>query len=426
MVGEQRKGLKIMAEKAQKKPVVAKAKTKIATKVSSKVVKKVEKAVIAKTPVKAVSAAPVIRQVIVKPTPAKPIETKPAPVANSNANSADHAQRNTFNRPRNFSNNNYNSNNRQNNNYRPANGQMNNQAPERVEKIVPRAEVKLPELDVFLQAGAHFGHKSSRWNPKMAQYIYDVRGGVHIIDLVKTMKLLKTALKKVQDSSDRGNLLIVGTKGQAASIVNDMALETGALYVNKRWPGGLFTNFEVIKKSLDKLMKMEEHIARGGEGLVKKEQIHMEREISRLNELYSGIKFMEKLPELVIVIDSRVEKNAITEAKAAGIPIVALIDTNCDPSLVDFPIPANDDSIRSLKLFINLFAQAIAGGRRVEALKALRRDYTARMEKTISDHKSEVERVKAMEDSERERIKALRKGETVKSGKSDGIRLVEK
>jgi small subunit ribosomal protein S2 len=297
--------------------------------------------------------------------------------------------------------------------------------------VASKAEVAMPELDDLLKAGSHFGHKSSRWNPKMAQYIYDVRAGVHIIDLVKTMKLLKVALKRVQDSSDRGSILIVGTKGQAASLVSEMALETGAFYVNKRWPGGLFTNFEVIKKSLDKLMKMEEHLARGGEGLVKKEQILMEREIARLNKMYSGIKFMDRLPELVIVIDSRVEKNAIHEAVAAGIPIVALLDTNCDPSQITFPIPANDDSIRSLKLFIELFAKAIRGGRRSDALKALRRDYTAKLAKTTSDHQQDVARRKAMEEAERERIKALRKGEytpVVVEGekKSKTIRLVEK
>jgi small subunit ribosomal protein S2 len=425
VVGEERKGLKIMAEKAQKKPIVAKAKTEKAT-LSPKKVVIVDKAAKAAASVK----APVAKAEKSMPTTTIRTEVKKAPVTPVAApaqNFAPRPERNDFNRPRNFSNN-YQGNNRQNNqnNYRPANGQMNNQAPQVVEKIVPRAEVKLPELDAFLQAGAHFGHKSSRWNPKMAQYIYDVRGGVHIIDLVKTMKLLKSALKKIQDSSDRGNIMIVGTKGQASSIVNEMALATGALYINKRWPGGLFTNFEVIKKSLDKLMKMEEHIARGAEGFVKKEQILMERDISRLNELYSGIKFMDKLPELLIVIDSRVEKNAITEAKAAGIPIVALLDTNCDPSVIDFPIPANDDSIRSLKLFIGLFTQAITGGRRVEALKALRRDYVARLEKTTNDHKADVERKRAMEESERERIKALRKGESIKAGNVDSIRLVEK
>jgi small subunit ribosomal protein S2 len=309
---------------------------------------------------------------------------------------------------------------------------QNTQSAEKFEKRVEKPELKLPELDEFLKAGAHFGHKSSRWNPKMAPFIYDVRGGVHILDLVKSLKLLKVALKKMQDSSDRGSILIVGTKGQAASLVNEMALENGAFYVNKRWPGGLFTNFEVIKKSLDKLMKMEEHISKGGQGLVKKEQILMEREIGRLNELYSGIKFMDRLPELLLVIDSKVEKNAIAEARSAGIPIVALVDTNCDPSVIDYVIPANDDSIRSLKLFMSLFAQAIRGGRRSDALKGLRRDYTARLEKTAADFKADVEKKRAMAEADMERIKALRKGEYVSTEtettvkKEKVVRFVEK
>lgn len=382
-----------MEKETQKKPVVAKAQKENATKNTSEVV-----AVEAKTEVKTESK----------------LDNK------SNQKPAFNSRK--FDKPRRF-----------NNNYRGNNFQGNRQnKPVVEEKFADRPEIELPELDKFLQAGVHFGHKSSRWHPKMAQYIYDVRGGVHIIDLVKSMKMLKEALKKMQHSSDRGNILIVGTKGQAASLVSDLAQEVGAFYVNKRWPGGLFTNFDVIKRSLDKLMKMEEHLAKGGVGLVKKEQILMERDIARLNNLYSGIKFMDKLPLLVIVIDSKVEKNAIAEAKAAGVPVVALVDTNCDPTQIDYPIPANDDSIRSLKLFVELFGKAIAGGKRADSLKALRQDYVARLEKTITDYKAEVEKKKAMEEADRERLKILRKGDSLKVSadkvevKNEVVRMVEK
>ena len=281
------------------------------------------------------------------------------------------------------------------------------------EKIPERAEIVLPELEKFLEAGSHFGHKKSRWNPKMQEYVYAERNGVHIIDLIKTMKLLKTALKEIQHASDRGSILIVGTKGQAASTVKEMAEEVGAFYVNNRWPGGLFTNFEVIKKSLDKLMKMEESLAKGAQDLVKKEQLMLTREVSRLNNLYSGIKFMDKVPALVIVIDSRVEKNAIKEARVAGVPVVALLDTNCDPTLVDFPIPSNDDSIRSIKLFVDLFKQAIEGGRKATSLVALRRDYEARLDMWKKEFEAEEERVAMLKQEEIERLKEMKKGSNV-------------
>lgn len=284
----------------------------------------------------------------------------------------------------------------------------------RKEETAPKAEITLPDLTQFLNAGVHFGHKSSRWNPKMRQYIYEERNGVHIIDVIKTMKLLKDALKHVQESSDKGSILIVGTKGQAATAVKTMAEEVGAFYVDNRWPGGLFTNFDVIKKSLEKLMKMEEKIANGAQGLVKKEELMMKRDIARLNDLYSGIKFMDKLPVLMVVIDSRVEKNAIREAKIAGVQVVALMDTNCDPSQATFAIPANDDSIKSIKLFVDLFAQAIKGSRKADSLVALRRDYKAKLEYTRTQFEQEVERKKAMEEAEIERLKTMRAGDTSK------------
>ena len=190
---------------------------------------------------------------------------------------------------------------------------------------------QLPELKDLLQAGAHFGHKKSAWNPRMKKYIYDERNGIHIIDLVKTLEKLEEALKKLSKASSKGNILIVGTKGQAATIVQKVATENGMFYINRRWPGGLFTNFDGIKRSVEGLIKMEEKLARGGEGLVKKEILLMKKDVERLNRMYQGIKFMDKLPEAIIVIDSKIEENAIKEAINMHIPIIALIDTNCNP-----------------------------------------------------------------------------------------------
>jgi len=191
----------------------------------------------------------------------------------------------------------------------------------------------------------------------MEEYIYEVRNGIHIIDLVKTREILRDVLVQLDKLSKKGNVLIVGTKGQAASVVQNVAEENGMFYINRRWMGGLFTNFNTIKKSVHELIKMEEKLAGGLEGYVKKERLLLEREIGRLNRIYQGIKFMEKLPEVVIVIDSQMENNAIKEANKMGVPIIALIDTNCNPEIIDYPIPANDDSIKSISLFVKLFEE---------------------------------------------------------------------
>lgn len=288
------------------------------------------------------------------------------------------------------------------------------------------SEVKLPSLDQLLNAGVHFGHKKSAWNPKMKPYIYTERNGVHIIDLISTLTQLKKALAAIKDASDRGNVLVVGTKGQAASLVQTMAQENGAFYVNKRWPGGLFTNFKAIKKSVDKLVSMEETLASGAKGLVKKEQLLMKREVERLNKIYSGIKFMDKLPTLMIVIDSKLEKNAVKEAKTVGMPIVSLVDTNSDPLLVDYPIPANDDSIKSITLFIELFGKAINEGAKAKTLVTLRKEEEAKLERMANAHAEEVEKKRLMEEQERERIKALKEGKALDTAAVKPVRVVRK
>ncbi len=280
----------------------------------------------------------------------------------------------------------------------------------KAETVKKSYKTEIPELLTFLQAGAHFGHKNSAWNPKMKKYIFEVRNGIHIIDIVKGRKLLVSALDQLGQVIDKENVLIVGTKGQAAGIIEKMANEVGAFYVTKRWPGGLFTNFDAIKGSIQTLVKMEEKLASGGEGLVKKEILLMEKDVNRLNKVYQGLKFMDELPRFLIVIDSMVEKNAINEARIAGVEVVALIDTNCDPDLVDYPIPANDDSIKSINLFVNLFGEVIKQGKRSQALAALRKNHEANLESMKMRSTQERERQEKMEEDERLRMKAMREG----------------
>jgi len=274
-----------------------------------------------------------------------------------------------------------------------------------------KTTVQIPNLEEFLKSGAHFGHKSSTWNPRMEEYIYDERNGIHIIDIIKTIGCLKEALVKIEEAANIGNVLIVGTKGQAASVVEKVAKESGALYVNTRWPGGLFTNFDVIKKGIERLLKLEETLASGAEGFVKKEQLLMEREVERLNRLYAGIKLMDKLPTLVIVIDSKLEKIAIREAKRVKSPIVALLDTNCDPTLVEYPIPANDDSIKSITLFLELFGEAIKKGRKSQGLLELRKNYEATLAAKRLEYENKLAREKALHEEEKQRIRRLKFGD---------------
>ncbi len=285
--------------------------------------------------------------------------------------------------------------------------------------------VKFPELIELLQSGCHFGHKKSAWNPRMKQYIYEERNGIHIIDLVKTQELLKKAVEELEKLSNTGNILIVGTKGQAASIVQNIALEKGAFYVNRRWPGGLFTNFETIRRSIQNLVKMEEEIAQGGKDLVKKEVLLMEKEIAKLNMIYKGIKFMDKLPVAIIVIDSKVEKIAVREANKVGIPIISMVDTNSNPDLITHSIPANDDSLKSITLIMNVLGEVIGNSKYGNSLVALRRDHEAVLDRMSRNFLEKKEREEKMANEERERMKALREGKIAES-KGTVVRVVKK
>lgn len=217
----------------------------------------------------------------------------------------------------------------------------------------------------LLEAGVHFGHQSRRWNPKMAEYIFAERNGIYIIDLQKTLRLLQTAYEFVQDVASRGGpVVFVGTKKQAQETVVEEATRCQMFYVNHRWLGGMLTNYETIKRSIDRLMKIEADEANGVfEKLPKKEVIRLIREKTKLNNNLAGIKMMGKLSEAVIITDTRKEHIAVKEANKLGIPVIAIIDTNCNPDPINYPIPANDDAIRAIKLVCSILATAVIEGR---------------------------------------------------------------
>ncbi|HNM46137.1 MAG TPA: 30S ribosomal protein S2 [Candidatus Sumerlaeota bacterium] len=216
----------------------------------------------------------------------------------------------------------------------------------------------------LLEAGVHFGHQSRRWNPKMKPYIYTDRNGIYIIDLKKTLRLLRDATKYVRECVIAGNkVMFVGTKKQAKEIIQEGASAANMYYVNNRWLGGLLTNFRTVRKSIDRLNELDRMFTDGSiEKYSKKEQSMYARERQALEKNLGGIKHMDRLPDLIFIIDPSKEQIAVQEAKKLNIPIVAVVDTNCDPDPIDFVIPANDDAIRSIKLMVSQISDACVEG----------------------------------------------------------------
>jgi small subunit ribosomal protein S2 len=223
------------------------------------------------------------------------------------------------------------------------------------------AVVTLAEL---LEAGVHFGHQSRRWNPKMFPYIYAERNGIHIIDLVQTAQLLTQACEFTRQASEQGkNFLFVGTKRQAAAVVAQEAERCGAYYVNQRWLGGILTNWFTIRTRVERLKDLENKEESGYlDRLPKKETALLRRELEKLRKNLDGIKDMKRLPDLVVIVDQKRESTAVQECRKLGIPIISILDTNCNPELADIPIPANDDAIRSIKLILGKIADSISEG----------------------------------------------------------------
>lgn len=224
----------------------------------------------------------------------------------------------------------------------------------------------------LLEAGVHFGHQTQRWNPKMKPYIYGARNGIYVIDLRKTTDLLDEAYNLVRDFAAKGkNVLFVGTKKQAAEVVAEEAKRSGAYYINRRWLGGMLTNFETIRGRVNKLKEMEEFINNGYiDKLPKKEVAQMNRQLAKLSKTLGGIKDMRGLPELIFVVDQAKEEIAIKEANKLGIPVICLADTNANPDGINYIIPGNDDAIRSIKLITSKLADAVLGGKQLRENKA--------------------------------------------------------
>jgi len=223
------------------------------------------------------------------------------------------------------------------------------------------ANITMKEL---LEAGVHFGHQTKRWNPKMKEYIFGERNGIYIIDLQKTLKMFKEASKFIAELSSQGRIILfVGTKRQAQDAVSEEATRANSFYINQRWLGGLLTNWVTVQKSVKRLKELDEMATDGRyELLPKKEVIKLERERKHLQANLAGIKNMSRLPDAVFVIDSNKEQIAVREARKLGIPVVAVVDTNCDPSEVDYVIPGNDDALRAIRLFASKIADSVVEG----------------------------------------------------------------
>ena len=226
-------------------------------------------------------------------------------------------------------------------------------------------EVTIKQL---LEAGVHFGHQTSRWDPKMKPYIFGARNGIHIIDLQQTVGMLREVCSFVRDlAAQGGQMLFVGTKKQAQEVVREEAERCGMFYVNNRWPGGMLTNFQTIRKSIERLKKIEEMLDAPAisQALTKRELLGLSRERDKLMLALGGIKHMRKLPDALFIIDTKKEEIAVQEANKLGIPVVAPIDTNCDPDVISYKVAGNDDAIRAIRLFTNVIAEAVLEGKSV-------------------------------------------------------------
>ncbi|MBE0480083.1 MAG: 30S ribosomal protein S2 [Dehalococcoidia bacterium] len=246
-------------------------------------------------------------------------------------------------------------------------------------------------MKLLLEAGVHFGHQVSRWNPKMKEYIFSQRNGIHIIDLEQTVVMLGKACDFIKEVVEGGeDIVFVGSKKQAQDAVEQEAKRAGMFYVNQRWLGGMLTNFQTIQSRIDYLVRLEDRKARGElDRLPKKEVLKLEKEIAHLNKLLGGVKEMTKIPGALFIVDPTKERNAVAEAKRIGVPIVAIVDTNADPDEIDYPVPGNDDAIRAVALFCNVIAECVLEGKR--ALEARAEKEAAEQEQYPADYQAVFE-----------------------------------
>ncbi len=242
----------------------------------------------------------------------------------------------------------------------------------------------------LLESGVHFGHQTSRWNPKMKRFIFEKRNGIHIIDLAKTSQQIRSASQIVRETvAKRKSILFVGTKKQAKAVVRECAEECGEFYVCERWLGGALTNLSTIRNSVKTLERIEKRIASGGEGLTKKEISMLTKEQEKLNKNLSGIRSMRKVPGLLIVVDPSREHIAIAEANTLGIPIMALVDTNCDPDPIDHVIACNDDALKSIKVVLSALTKSIIDKKNEMNVAVAKGDRTEVADSEVSHEESE-------------------------------------
>jgi len=263
----------------------------------------------------------------------------------------------------------------------------------------------------LLESGVHFGHQRRRWNPKMKKYIFGVRKNIYIIDLQQTLRHIKYVYNIVRDAAAEGKtILFVGTKKQAVEAIKEHATRAGMPYVNQRWLGGMLTNFKTIQKSIRKLEIIEKMQETGQVNLLtKKERLILERRRAKLEKILGGIRHMKKLPDMLFIIDTVKEKIAVAEANKLGIPIVAPVDTNCDPDLVDYPIPGNDDAIRSVNLFCKTIADAIIEGKEMAESEGEENPVTEEeIKEEIAEVKEEAKNEEKTEEEIKEEIKEIK------------------
>jgi len=261
----------------------------------------------------------------------------------------------------------------------------------------------------LLEAGVHFGHETKRWNPKMKKYIFGEKNKIYIVDLEKTQSALLKACAFLRAIASGGShILFVGTKKQAQEIIKEEALRCGMYYVNQRWLGGMLTNYQTIRKSIKRLDDLEKMKTDGTfDKLAKKEISRLNKEAYKLNKNLEGIRTMSKLPKAMFVVDSKKEEIAVKEAKRLGLPVVALVDTNCDPDVIDYPIPGNDDAIRSVRLVVNLIAEAILEGTKQFAAGEAKAKADAEAEAAEAEDDVETEEIKVVDT----KIEALVEGD---------------
>jgi small subunit ribosomal protein S2 len=273
-----------------------------------------------------------------------------------------------------------------------------------VEEKTKREELKMAVVAMkqLLEAGVHFGHQTRRWDPKMAEYIFQARNGIHIIDLQKTSKKLDEAYDFVREQAEEGKtVLFVGTKKQAQECMKEAAIKCGMFYVDQRWLGGMLTNFDTIQKRIQRLKDLEAMQEDGTfDVLPKKEVILLKKEMEKLERNLGGIKEMNELPGVIFLVDPKKERIAILEAKKLGIPVVGLVDTNCNPEELDYPIPGNDDAIRAVKLIADVMANAVIEGRQGESFEEdiqeeLEEEIEEQAEENTSEEQISIEEVVA-------------------------------